>query len=233
MSAGQPLAKRSGNHGVNYQVFARLFRNICLEHVQPVSDVQVEKFYAYTVELLEWNKAINLTRIVDLERIIIEHFLDSLALVPFLLGATTVIDVGSGAGLPGIPLKIVLPKLRLWLVEARRKKAAFLDHVVRRLELRDTVVCPCRFEDLVQRWQGGVERVDAVTSRAVFRAYDMIAAASILVRPGGWVLVLGGRHMKAAAAQCLERGTCSSTVLVPYELPKMKRLRYILVVEKS
>jgi 16S rRNA (guanine527-N7)-methyltransferase len=104
-----------------------------------IKDVQVEQFLRYLGHLIEWNKTINLTAITDPREIIIKHFVDSLV----ALGATSfphngvVLDVGSGGGFPGIPLKIVRSDLRLVLIEPVQKKCSFLNSVIGLLQLQD------------------------------------------------------------------------------------------------
>src|SRR4030042_782532 len=102
---------------------------------------QTQQFQLYYQELIEWNKRVNLTAITDYEEVQTKHFLDSLTLVPALEGEAwakedfLLLDVGSGAGVPGVPLKIFLPKVRLSLLESVAKKTAFLEHLVNHLGL--------------------------------------------------------------------------------------------------
>jgi 16S rRNA (guanine527-N7)-methyltransferase len=116
-----------------------------------LSQEQLEKFDIYRSELLEWNRHINLTGITDNENIQIKHFLDALTVYRAwpsseYRGQLSIIDIGSGGGIPGIPLKIVLPEIHLALLEATGKKAAFLSHVIGLLELDDTEVIKGRAE---------------------------------------------------------------------------------------
>jgi 16S rRNA (guanine527-N7)-methyltransferase len=103
---------------------------------------QIEQFLAYLDLLLKWNRKMNLTALRSPREIIIHHFLDSLLLLPYLPETENLLDLGSGAGFPGIPLKIARPGLTIDLVEATAKKASFLKEVVRRLGLSGTAVIP-------------------------------------------------------------------------------------------
>ncbi|MBE9513349.1 MAG: 16S rRNA (guanine(527)-N(7))-methyltransferase RsmG [Chloroflexi bacterium] len=136
-----------------------------------LSPRQLEQFYIYYQELVDWNKRVNLTRITGCEEVQIKHFLDSLtvslAWPPPKTGTYLhLIDVGSGAGMPGLPLKILFPDVRLVLLEATSKKAAFLRHLVDKLELANTELVIGRAEDVAHQlnYRGNFE---VVLSRGV------------------------------------------------------------------
>lgn len=105
----------------------------------PIGEIHAEQFIRYLAHLIEWNKAINITAIVDPKKIIIKHFLDSLtALVATNFSQNCIVlDVGSGGGFPGIPLKIMRPDIRLVLVEPVQKKYSFLNSIIGLLKLHD------------------------------------------------------------------------------------------------
>ena len=132
---------------------------------------QLEQFEIYYRELVDWNRKINLTSIIGYEDVQAKHFLDSLT-VALALGEAgdgagrRLIDVGTGAGLPGLPLKIIMPALRLTLLEATAKKAKFLEHIIAVLGLGGVEVVVGRAEELARdaRYR---ERFDFVLARAV------------------------------------------------------------------
>jgi 16S rRNA (guanine527-N7)-methyltransferase len=117
-----------------------------------LSPKQIESFEIYYHELISWNQKINLTAITDYEEVQVKHFLDSLSLTSVwednrVAKSCSVIDIGSGAGFPGLPLKIVFPELKLVLLESRAKKALFLQHLVERLNLAEVEISTARAED--------------------------------------------------------------------------------------
>jgi len=128
---------------------------------------QLEKFEIYYRELIEWNKKVNLTAITGYEEVQVKHFLDSLTVITAINpDSLKLIDIGTGAGMPGIPLKIVSPGIDLTLLEATTKKAKFLEHLIDRLELDKVVIVIGRAEEIGHDVQYR-EKFDVVLSRAV------------------------------------------------------------------
>ncbi len=137
----------------------------------PLSQDQIQQFEVYYREMMDWNQRVNLTAITAYEEVQIKHFLDSLTIFSVLDNSGSnkdlnMLDVGTGAGLPGIPLKIAIPEIKLTLVEATGKKTEFLNYIVRRLGLGNVEIVTGRAEDLAHKteYRAGF---NVVISRAV------------------------------------------------------------------
>lgn len=130
-----------------------------------LGDEAIERLLAYLAELMKWSRRINLiARDTPEAQVIENHFLDSLTLLPLLGEGAHLLDVGTGAGFPGLALACVLPEARFTLVEPRQKRITFLRHVIRTLGLSNTTVVEDRIEPHLAAWQG---RFTHITSRAV------------------------------------------------------------------
>ena len=199
----------------------------------------LDAFEACYRELVDWNQRFNLTAITDWEGVLVRHFLDSLSCLKALPRAelaagAQVIDVGTGAGFPGLVLKIVCPGVRLTLLEATRKKATFLEHMVRVLELSKVEVIHGRAEEL-GRDPAHRERYDWALARAVAEMPTLVEYLLPLVRVGGRMLAQKG---EGAAAEV--HGAEAAIValggrvrqLVPVELRGLAETRYLVVVDK-
>jgi 16S rRNA (guanine527-N7)-methyltransferase len=160
---------------------------------------EIDAIFIYINLLLKWDRAINLTAIRQPEQIVRRHFGESLFVARHLLtpeALDDVIDVGSGAGFPGMVLKIFAPSIRLTLVESQGKKATFLRELTRTLRLNDVRVVQERAERLQ-------ERAAVVTFRAVEKFESILPTAASLVAPGGQLGALIGANQLAAAASIL------------------------------
>jgi 16S rRNA (guanine527-N7)-methyltransferase len=153
---------------------------------------QIQAFGLYREELIRWSARTNLTALREPEEIVREGFLDSLACLLFVPPeASRVLDIGSGAGFPAIPIKLTRPTLKVSLVEASRKKTTFLRHIVRSLDLQDVRVVQCRAEDLATdpAEQG---KYDLAFARAVAPLSEQVRLVAPFLRPGGLFLAQAG-----------------------------------------
>jgi 16S rRNA (guanine527-N7)-methyltransferase len=153
-----------------------------------IADEQVAALERYLDLLEKWNRVYNLTAIRERSRMVTHHLLDSLSVVPHLRGPN-VLDVGSGAGLPGIPIAIAQPALRVTLLEANQKKSAFLTQAVGELRLANVTVVTER----VESWRTAA-RFDTIVSRAFADLGELAAAAGRLLAPRGVIAAMKGVH---------------------------------------
>jgi 16S rRNA (guanine527-N7)-methyltransferase len=157
------------------------------------------KFETYISELLEWNKKFNLTSITDATEIKVKHFEDSLTILQAVkLTSQSIIDVGAGAGFPGIPLKIVCPKIKLTLLEATRKKVDFLIHLVKNLGLKDVEIIWKRAEEFARQKR---EVFDLAVSRAVAELNLLSEYCLPFVKVGGMFVSYKGEKIEAEVSQ--------------------------------
>lgn len=145
-----------------YEKMKSLSNNIDIE----ITKSQVEKFYIYMIQLLEWNKKINLTAIEDQDEIILKHFIDSLTIERYIKNAKSIIDIGTGAGFPGIPIAIINNNINITLLDSLNKRIKFLNNIIQKLELNNVIAIHGRAEDIA-KLEEYREKFDIVTSRAV------------------------------------------------------------------
>ena len=202
-----------------------------------LSPKQVTMLAAYERELLEWNEKFNLTAIRDVEGIRTKHFLDSFSAVQAWKAnpPARLIDVGTGAGLPGIALKILYPSMRLTLVESVGKKANFCLHIVKTLALDNVEVLAVRAEDVGQM-PGHREKYDWAVARAVAAMPVLAEYLLPLVKVGGGILAQKGESGPAeaqSAEKALKMLGGRLRQLVKVELPGVADERYLVIVDKT
>ncbi|NLC60621.1 MAG: 16S rRNA (guanine(527)-N(7))-methyltransferase RsmG [Gammaproteobacteria bacterium] len=178
----------------------------------------------YLALLVRWNRTYNLTAVRDPGDMVVRHLLDSLAVVPHMRGIATLADLGTGPGLPGIPLAIALPTLQVALVESSGKKARFLRQAVRSLGLANASVHECRAEDLDM--PGAFQ---ALTARALATLAEIIGFGGHLLEPGGRLLAMKGVRPDAEIAALPEGWRLLDTV--PLAVPGLDGERHLVTVQ--
>lgn len=151
-----------------------------------LDSVSQEKLLHFLLFLKKWNGHYNLTAITELEKMIAYHLLDSLSIAPFITGQS-ILDVGSGAGFPGIPLAIYFPEKRWTLLDSNGKKARFLIQATAELQLKNVDV----IHDRVEKWPSS-QKFDVILARAMGSVKDIMAQTRQHLQPGGqWLLMKG------------------------------------------
>ena len=207
------------------------------EYGLTLSERQLQQFARYNDLLLEWNQKMNLTAITAPREVAVKHMIDSLAAYDedWFQGVTTIVDVGTGAGFPGLPLKIFRPSLRLTLIDALAKRVRFLEEVTAALDLADVVCVHARAEEAA-RQKTYRERFDIAVSRAVASLPVLAEYTLPFVKPGGCFLALKGakyqEETKAAQNALTVLGGCLAETR-PIHLPGLTDTRAILCVRKE
>lgn len=150
---------------------------------------QLQALQAYLSELITWNQRLNLTAIREPQLMVRRHLIDCISIVPFLQPSGRIIDVGSGPGLPGIPIKILCPDKIVTLLEPRRKRANFLRHVIRTLQLTDIQVLETRIQSLRP---DDIPMPDETITRAFIDNEDFLRASGMLLRFHGACILMHG-----------------------------------------
>lgn len=176
---------------LNAELRAQLLRG-AIEMSVTLNESQIEKLLAYVREFEKWNKAYNLSAVRDIRQMVARHLLDSLSVVPWFncdkkFSATRVIDVGTGGGLPGIPLAIMFPEKQFTLLDSNGKKTRFLFHVKTLLGLTNVRVENRRVEEFQPE-----QKFNAVISRAFASLQDMTEGCAHLLEDGGIFLAMKG-----------------------------------------
>lgn len=193
------------------------------------------QFRFYLTQLMLWNRRVSLTGLKGEGDMVVKHFLDSLAVLPFLGAPASLADLGSGPGFPGLALKLARPELQLTLVEAREKKAAFLEYLIACLKLPEARVARLHLTPAAAREWGA--RFQVVVSRATFTLSHFLELAAPLLLPGGLALALKGPRLPdgelQAAANLGQLLGLAPLKRLPYRLPITGEPRLVVLTHKN
>ncbi|HSB06336.1 MAG TPA: 16S rRNA (guanine(527)-N(7))-methyltransferase RsmG [Thermodesulfobacteriota bacterium] len=212
-------------------------RNLLIEGAKAfgvsLDEEAVKAFDLYLTELLKWNQKMNLTAIRSEKGIVIKHFLDSLSVCPYLPKATLILDIGSGAGFPGIPLKIVDSTLSITLIDSVLKKVDFQRHMIRKLGLTGVKAIHGRAQEkgIIREFEN---RFDRVISRAFSDLQTILHLAHPFLKNGGLALAMKG-ELKKEEVQSSLKGMASYRLqeTIDFTLPYTSIKRTILLFEKQ
>jgi len=190
-----------------------------------ISQAGRDRLIKFLLLLERWNRTYNLTALRDPEQMLRRHLLESLALLPWLHGSK-LLDMGSGAGLPGIPLAIARPGLDFRLIESVGKKVRFMNHVVRSLELTNVTVEQQRLEDLPP-----LREADILTARGLAGLGQICRWAEPLLAPGGSILCLKGPAIDQELDEVAGAFTVSS--LESLAIPGLPASSHLVIIQRS
>lgn len=180
---------------MNKEEFKKVFMEYAKKINIDINEEQINKFYDYMNLLIEWNKKINLTAITDYNEIILKHFVDSLTINKCIKENNYVVDIGTGAGFPGIPLKIIRDDIKIVLVDSLNKRINFLNEVIKKLNLKNIETVHARAEEF-GRNKKYRQKFDVATSRAVANLSTLSEYMIPLVKINGRCICMKGKEIK-------------------------------------
>lgn len=186
-----------------------------------LSDEQIDRLLSFIGLIDKWNKAFNLTSIRDQEAMVSLHLLDSLAVLPYVTGQK-VIDIGTGAGLPGIPLAVCRPDKTFTLLDSNSKKTRFVQQAVLELKLTNVQVCHGRVEGFASE-----HLFDTVITRAFTNLPDILKMTGHLIAPGGVLLAMKGQYPEQELQQIGDGAT-----VIPIRVPGIEAQRCLIQINK-
>lgn len=199
-----------------------------------LSNQQLEQFYLYMNLLLEWNEKINLTAITDPKEIILKHFIDSITIAPYLKNAQSILDIGTGAGFPGIPLAILENSKDFVLMDSLNKRIIFLQEVIQNIALTRVQAIHGRAEELGKEKEHR-EHYDLVTSRAVAKLNILLEYMLPFVKVGGRCICMKSQEIEEEleeAKQAIELLGGKLERVDEIILPESDVKRKIIVIQK-
>lgn len=199
-----------------------------------IKEDKVIKFKKYMDLLLEWNKKINLTAITDEDDIILKHFIDSLTIEKYVDPKQSVIDIGTGAGFPGIPLKIMNDNVEVTLMDSLNKRINFLNEVIKKLDLKNITTIHSRAEDLAKD-NNYRERYDVAVSRAVANLSTLSEYMLPFVKVGGKCICMKGSNIdeeRKIAEKAINMLGGKIVNIENFKLANTDNERNIIIIEK-
>lgn len=199
-----------------------------------ITEEQAKKFYEYMNLLLEWNEKMNLTAIKETNDIILKHFVDSITISKYIKDKESLIDVGTGAGFPGIPLNIINDKLNYTLIDSLNKRILFLEEVIQKEKLKNIVAIHTRVEEFAKN-EKYREKYDIATSRAVAPLNILLEYLLPLVKIGGICICMKGSNIEEEmdnSREALSKLGGKVERVDKINLPDTDIIRNIIIVKK-
>lgn len=196
---------------------------------------QIEQFYKYMNLLIEWDEKMNLTAITEPKEIILKHFIDSITILKYIDDNSKLVDVGTGAGFPGVPLSIMNPTLKITLVDSLNKRLIFLQEVVKELNLKNIEIVHARAEEFGQN-KNYREKFDIATSRAVANLATLSEYLVPLVKIDGKIISMKASNAKEEindAQKAIEVLGGKIEKIEEFDLPESDIGRTIIIIDKN
>ncbi len=175
--------------------FLEFMKEECEKNNIQISNEEIEKLYIYMKEILEWNEKVNVTAIKDEKEFIVKHFIDSLTIEKYISNGEKVLDIGTGAGFPGIPIKITKNKSHVDLVDSVNKKLNVIRDIIPKIKVEDIECIHTRAEDLAKNVKYR-ESYDVVTSRAVANLTTLVEYMLPFAKVGGKIICMKGPNVE-------------------------------------
>lgn len=175
--------------------FLEFMKEECEKNNIQISNEEIEKLYIYMKEILEWNEKVNVTAIKDEKEFIVKHFIDSLTIEKYITNGEKVLDIGTGAGFPGIPIKITKNKSHVDLVDSVNKKLNVIRDIIPKIKVEDIECIHTRAEDLAKNVKYR-ESYDVVTSRAVANLTTLVEYMLPFAKVGGKIICMKGPNVE-------------------------------------
>lgn len=219
---------------MNFEEFKTKMQTYLEELSIMFTEEQYKKFYIYMNLLLEWNEKINLTAITDKEEIILKHFIDSLTISKYIEKNSKLIDVGTGAGFPGIPIKIYRDDVEITLLDSLNKRVNFLNTVIKELNLEKIVAVHGRAEEIGKN-KNYREKFDVSTSRAVANLSTLSEYLIPFVKEGGIIISMKGDSIdeeQEEAKRAIKVLGAKLKKVEKFKLPNSDIKRSIVILKK-
>ena len=196
---------------------------------------QQKKLFSFMQLLKQWNEKMNLTAIIEENEIVLKHFVDSLTVFKYVKNQDKVLDIGTGAGFPGIPLKIAKKEIQITLVDSLRKRTTFLQEAVKELELKDVEIIHARAEEL-KKAEEYKEKYDIVVSRAVAN-FNLLSEYMLpFVKQGGIAVAMKGANIQEeleSSENTIQKLGGKIEKIETFELPESNYKRNIIIISKK
>jgi 16S rRNA (guanine527-N7)-methyltransferase len=208
-----------------------------IKRIEPqISAEAISKFLIFSRELKEWNLKFNLTSITDEKEIVIKHFIDSIALLKtnVVSRCETLLDAGTGAGFPSIPIALISTNKRFFLLESNNKKIGFLEHIKTKLDLNNVFIIPQRSE-IMSSNKHYREKYDCIMSRALAKFPIALEISIALVKKQGLMVYYASQKQKQeiiTSANIFEKLGCEIDSIYDYSLPEGQGEHSLVIVKK-